>query len=129
VTPEHAALCERLRDCEAVTFSAGLHSVERDCKDAAAAIESLSAELATLRMECLRHAQTIAEQNAELASARKVIETVRERLWQLCPADFKTAAKNAHAEAAYYAADRYLYGLVKVQAAIAREQGSEHAAK
>ena len=38
-------LVERLRDCAKVTFSAGLHGVEADCKEAAryrAALERIS---------------------------------------------------------------------------------------
>ena len=36
-------LVQRLRDCVAVTFSAGLHGVEADCREAADEIEQLRA--------------------------------------------------------------------------------------
>ena len=38
---DEQTLIERLRDCAKVTFSAGLHGVEADCKEAAAKIEAL----------------------------------------------------------------------------------------
>ena len=38
-------LVERLRDCAKVTFSAGLHGVEADCKEAAYEIVRMTREL------------------------------------------------------------------------------------
>ncbi len=42
-------LQERLRDCASVTFSAGLHGVERDCKEAAAELDRQAALLREAR--------------------------------------------------------------------------------
>ena len=48
-TSNEQTLSERLRDCVKVTFSAGLHGVESDCRQAAEELDRLRAENARFR--------------------------------------------------------------------------------
>ena len=48
-TSNEQTLVERLRDCVKVTFSAGLHGVESDCREAADELDRQRAEIEQLR--------------------------------------------------------------------------------
>ena len=50
-TSNEQTLVERLRDCVKVTFSAGLHGVESDCREAADELDRQRAEIERLRSE------------------------------------------------------------------------------
>ena len=49
LTSNEQTLSERLRDCVKVTFSAGLHGVESDCRQAAEELDRQRAEIERLR--------------------------------------------------------------------------------
>ena len=101
-TSNDQTLSERLRDCVKVTFSAGLHGVESDCRQAAeeldrqrAEIERLTRELKIKTEACEFHRNRAQQEATERDRLRAALETVLDEVcWPDTPA-FKAARKAA----------------------------------
>ena len=103
LTSNEQTLSERLRDCVKVTFSAGLHGVESDCRQAAEELDRQRAEIERLREVLERwtqdgRLQTFEDRERFRAEVRKVLSVegasahettadVREMNRQLCESE------------------------------------------